>query len=196
MQITGARIRDLGRVLPWMASPPPGQPERLTDVLTREALAHMTATRRNAAVEALINACEHRRAGLAATIEKMAAEFRRIRDMDVENLMNALADPHGEATDSCESAEAYFREQREDLWALRNTLLSSGGLEVYGPRVFLAIDALHTTFGLAISCMQEGRWLVLMAEGGRDAPSSSRTFTSGAALIAAIEAEDAGPEAV
>lgn len=126
----------------------------------------------------------------------MAAELDHIRGMDIENLMNALADPHGEATDSCEKAEAYFREEQEDLYALRNTLLTSGGLEVYGPMVFVAVDALHTAFGLAISCMQQSRWLILMAEGGRDAPSSNRTFASGAALIAAIEAEDAEAEAV
>ena len=191
VQTTGAQIRDLGRVLPWMASPPRDQPEDFDAILTPEALASMSAGKRTAVIEELVRSCEHRQAGLVAALDKMTAELKQVRSMDVEDIIGAFADPDGEATDSCEKAEAYFRAEREDLQALRDNLLSSGGLLVFDPKVFVAIDALYTVFGLAVSCMQEGRWLILMAEGGRDAPSGSRTFASGAALIAAIEAGDA-----
>lgn len=191
VQTTGAQIRDLGRGLPWMAAPPRDQSEDFAAILTPEALASMPASKKAVVIEALVRSCEHRQAGLVAALDKMMAELKQVRGMDVEEVIDAFADPDGEATDSCEKAEAYFRAERENLQALWDSLLSSGGLLVYDPRVFVAIDALYTVFGLAVSCMQEGRWLVLMAEGGRDAPSSTRTFASGAALIAAIEAGDA-----
>lgn len=191
VQTTGAQIRDLGRVLPWMASPPRDQSEDFAAILTPDALVSMAASKRTAVIEELVRSCEHRQAGLAAMLERMTAELKQLRGMDVESAIDALADPDGEATDSCESTEAYFRAEQRDLAALRKHLLSSGGLDTYDPKVFVAIDDLHTVFGLAIACMQQARWLILMAEGGRDAPSSNRTFASGAALIAAIEAGDA-----
>lgn len=191
VQTTGAQIRDLGRVLPWMASPPSEQPEDFAAVLTPEALSAMSAAKRTAVIEALVTSCEHRQVGVAAALDKMTAELKQIRGMDVDEVIDGFADPDGEATDSCENAEAYFHAERENLQVLRDNLLSSGGLLVYDPRVFVAIDDLRTVFALAISCMQQARWLILMAEGGRDAPSSNRTFVSGAALIAAIEAGDA-----
>lgn len=191
VQTTGAQIRDLGRVLPWMASPPPDQSQDFAAILTPDALTGMSAGTRTAVIRELVRSCEHRQAGLAAALDKMTAELKQAQSMDVDDLIEAFADPDGEATDSCEQAEAYFRAEREGLQALRDNLLSSGGLLVYDPKVFVAIDDLYTTFGLAASCMQQSHWLILMAEGGRDAPSSNRTFASGAALIAAIEADDA-----
>ena len=151
----------------------------------------MSGEQRKDLIKALVWSCEQRLAGVAAALQKMTTELKLARNLKAEDLLVAFADPDGEVTDSCEKAEAHFRSERERLQALRDNLLASGGLALYDPRVFVAIDALYAAFGSVVSCMQESRWLILMAEGGRDAPSSDRTFASGAALVAAIEAGDA-----
>ena len=143
---TGAHIRDLGRVLPWMAAPPPDQSEDYVAILTSEALAGMSAGERTAVIEDLVRSCERRRAGVVAALDKMTAELEQARSMAVDDVMDAFADPDGEATDACEKAEAYFRAEREKLQGLRDNLLSSGGLLVYDPRIFVAIDDLYNRF--------------------------------------------------
>ena len=193
MLTSGTQIRDFGRVLPWAASPPPErQPQKITDVLSPDALAAMPPPQRTAVIASLVQLCKDREPALQAMLRKMAADLEERRNTDVGRLLEDLADPDGEATQSCENAETYFRHQQDELAALRNALSGSGGPDLHGNRVFAAIRDLHTLFGLAIACLQEARWLVLMAEGGRGAPSSRRTFGSGPELLAAIQAEDDG----
>jgi hypothetical protein len=164
-------------------------PDRFADVLTVDALRQMTQSRRDAVGTAIVRMCKDRENVLAAMVRKMSNELKRHSTRDTGALVEDLADPDGEATESCEAAEAHFRAARDDLAGIRRALLASAEPGTDGPGVFAALDRLDDAFRGAIACMQEARWLVLMANGGRGAPASNRTFESGAQLLAVIENE-------
>ena len=179
----------------------------------------MSVSRRSAVGAALVRMCDERATLLVAMLRKMTAELAGLRPIqdppsfdgqktlsnctdeprsrklgefatrDPRSLVDDLADPHGEVTESCEATEAYFRAERNDLAEVCRALSSSPDSNTDDPEVFAALDRLDDAFRLAVDCMQEARWLVLMANGGRDAPASNRTFASGPELLATIEAE-------
>ena len=194
---SSVQIRDFGRLLPWVASPSRRADERprFTDVLTPEALRRMPSSRRAAVSAVLVEMCHERENLLTAMLRKMTAELREFSNRDASTLVDDLADPHCEATDSCETAEAYFRAQRDDLAGTRRAFSASADPDTAGAELFAALDRLDSAFRLAVACMQEARWLVLMANGGRGAPASNRTFSSGSELLAAIDDEVPDPGA-
>ena len=191
---SSAQIRDFGRLLPWAASASMQRtgPDRFSDVVTSEALRRMSQSQRSEIVVAIVRMCKDREDLLAAMVRKMTRELKQHLTRHEDTLVEDLADPDGEATESCEATEAYFRAARDDLAGIRRAILASAEPSTDGPEVFAALDRLDETSRLAIACMQEARWLVLMANGGRGA--SNRTFGSGAELIAAIENEAEDPD--
>lgn len=187
---SSAQIRDFGRLLPWVASPSPHDERgRFADIVTPDTLRRMPPSRRSAVGAALARMCNERAGLLAAMLGKMTAELGEYSTRDPRSLVDDLADPQAEVTESCEATEAYFRAERNDLAGVRRALSSSPDPKIDDPEVFAALDRLDDAFRLAVGCMQEARWLVLMANGGRGAPASKRTFASGPQLLAAIEAE-------
>ena len=188
---SSAQIRDFGRLLPWAASPSMERtgPDRFSDIVTAEALRRMPQSRRRAVGAAIVRMCKDRENLLTAMVHKMARELRQHSTSDADTLVDDLADPDGEATESCEAAEAHFRAARDDLAGIRRALSASAEPGTDGVEIFAALNRLDDAFRLAVACMQEARWLVLMANGARGAPASKRTFGSGAELIAAIENE-------
>ena len=150
----------------------------------------MPSSQRAAIGAQLVEMCHERENTLTAMLRKMTAELRDFSSRDASTLVDDLADPHCEATDSCETAEAYFRAERDDLAGTRRAFSASAEPDATGDaELFAALDRLDTAFRLAVACMQEARWLVLMANGGRGAPASDRTFSSGTELLAAIDDE-------
>ena len=173
-----------------MASPSSDQQHLgLPRRLTADALLDLPPARRKATVAALLHLWRDRESVLTAVLGKMARELRHMSTKESSALVDDIADPDGEATAACEGAETYFRTQEQELANIRRSLMASGGPDSHGGEVFAALDDLQKAFHLAVSCMQEARWLILMVEGGRDSPSSPRTFKSGTELLAAIQAE-------
>ncbi len=164
-------IRDVGRALPWLASEP--QPDPVPADLPAEKRAelfriHAEALRyRHAVLYAVID-----RAGkkLAATLG--AAE------------PGEILDPEGEGCEALEKADAYFKTQRDELGQLREGLIGAGAPS--GHDVFEALDRLDGLYSSIIATMQEVRWGLLIADGLKE-PGSARTYTSGAALVAALD---------
>ena len=178
--LSGEVIRDVGRVLPWLASVP-GQPSH--SFFTRDSLARTPAKRSREIVEVFAEGLRHRYdtvyAALDRAADKLAAE---IRAMDPEK----ITDPEGEAVESLEAAESYFRAQREELRDVRSALIGTGGSTTYGKSVFTELDRLCALFGSVIECMQEVRWALLIADDVR-APTTGREFTRGAELVEALD---------
>lgn len=190
---SSAQIRDLGRVLPWAASPSKERTGsgQFADIISPDALGRMSQSQRRAIGAAIVRMCEDRENLLTAMLSKMCEELKEASTRAPNTLIDDLADPSGDATDSCEAAEAYFRAEREELAGVRHALSVSAGAA--SPELYAAMDRLDDAFRLAVACLQEARWLVLMANGGRGTPASNRTFASGSELLAAIEKETEDP---
>ena len=169
--LTSETIRDVGRALPWLASEPP--PESIP--------AGVSLEKRTELLDAHAEGLRHRYDILHPVIEraghKLAATFEDLSPAEI-------VDPEGEGAEALERAEEYFRAQCDDLARLRSALTAAGAPSHHD--VFEAIDCLDGLYAWIVATMQELRWTVLIAEGVRTAPSE-RTYTSGSALVAALD---------
>ena len=169
--LTGEAIRDVGRALPWLASEP--RPEPIPAGVSRRKRAEF--------LDARAEGLRRRYDSLYPVIDragrKLAAAFAELKPASV-------ADPEGEGAEALEQAEAYFHAQREDLNRLRSDLSKAGAPP--GHDVFDALDRLDGLYAWIVATMQEIRWTVLIAD-GMQADPSERTFTSGDALVAALD---------
>ena len=169
--LTSETIRDVGRALPWLADEPRPEPipigvslEKRADLLDAQA----TGLRlRYDSLHPVIDRVGH----------KLAAAFKALSPAEI-------ADTEGEGTEALEKAEAYFHAQRDDLARMRNALVDAGAPPDHD--VFKALDRLDGLYAWIVATMQEIRWTVLIADGVRT-PPSGRTFTSGAALVTALD---------
>lgn len=169
--LTSETIRDVGRALPWLASEP--GPEPLP--------ASLPVEKRTELFEGLAKGFRDRYGGLHAVLDRVGTKLAAALD---EADPNEILDPEGEGSEALEGAEAYFKTQREELWRWRNDLMEAGAPPDHD--VFDALDRLAGLFEWIIATMQEVRWALLMTDGVKTT-GSSRTFTSGAKLVAALD---------
>ncbi len=93
-------------------------------------------------------------------------------------------DPGGEGIEALEKAEEYFRAERDKLARVRNLLLRADVPQSHDVcKALDHLDGLHAEF---VETIQELRWLMLVADGKRATPTG-RVFTSGTALVEALE---------
>ena len=169
--LSAEMIRDVGRALPWLVAEPQSEPipagvslSERTDLLD----AHAEGLRlRHDTLHPVIDRAGH----------KLAAAFQELDPAEI-------TDPEGEGTEALEKAEAYFHAQRGDLSRFREALIEGGAPPDHD--VFEALDRLDGLYAWIGAGMQEVRWTVLVADGVRT-PPGERTFTSGAALVAALD---------
>ena len=169
--LTGEAIRDVGRALPWLASEP--RPEPIPAGVSRRKRAEF--------LDAYAEGLRRRYDSLYPVIDragrKLATAFEELKPV-------SIADPEGEGAEALERAEAYFHTQREDLSRLRNSLSDADAPPDHN--VFDALNRLDELYAWIVATMQEIRWTILIADGMRAQPSK-RTFTSGDALVAALD---------
>ena len=169
--LSAEMIRDVGRALPWLVAEPQSEPIP-TGVSLRE---------RTEFLDAHAEGLRSRYDTLYPVIDrgghKLAAAFNELDPA-------SIVDPEGEGAEALEQAEAYFHAQRGDLDRFREALIDAGAPPDHV--IFEALDRLDGLYAWIVSTMQEVRWTVLIAD-GRRAPASERRFTSGSALVAALD---------
>ena len=95
-------------------------------------------------------------------------------------------DPDGSATQALEQAEVYFRTECEELDRIHTALKALRSAAVDDSGVFDELDKLRLLFTDIVSWAQEVRWLMLINDGTL-APTTGKTFESGADLIASLD---------
>ena len=169
--LSAEMIRDVGRALPWLVAEPRSEP----------IPAGVSLRERTELLDAHAEGLRSRYDTLYPVIDrgghKLAAAFEELDPA-------SIVDPEGEGAEALEKAEAYFHAQRGDLRSLRETLIDAGAPPDHS--VFEALDRLDGLYAWIVATMQEVRWTVLIAD-GRRALASERRFTSGSALVAALD---------
>ena len=176
-------IRNVGGVLPWLARlpkrpelPEPGwfTPTNLTATSSHEL--------RNA-IEGLARNLRERHDAVWTVASRMMDKLQA----EIESTeRGAIMDPEGTGVQALEEAEEYFRTECEELSGIRDALERSGGVVVHGAGVFRDLERLKGLFADIVSWSQQIRWR-LMINDGELAPTTGRTFTSGADLISSLE---------
>jgi len=176
--LNGDTIRDVAKVLPWLASMPE-QPD--ADWLVSGDLAQRSSGEIQDAVSALERSLlAHRKAVSSAlsVIAKLKAEIESAAP-------GALLDPGGAGVEELESAEHYFRNAHDWLRSIREALDGRGGPERYGDGVFDALNRLDRLLGEFIGACQETRWLSMVHDGVAE-PTTGEKFTSGSEFVSAL----------
>ncbi|MYE02543.1 MAG: hypothetical protein F4Y03_14970 [Alphaproteobacteria bacterium] len=169
--LTGEMIRDVSRALPWLAADPAPEPLPAgVSLAERTDILDVRAEGLRFRYDALYPVIDRGARTLAAAFEEADPA--------------AMLDPEGAGVEALEKAEAYFHAQRGELNRMRDALIDAGAPP--GHDIFEALDRLDGLYTLIAATMQEVRWAVLVADGER-APPGARSFTSGAALVAALD---------
>ena len=146
-------------------------------------LAQPTNPEVNDAVLELTRELRDRREAVTTTISQMTTKLKA----EIESAKPGTPmDPDGTGTQALEEGEGYFRRQSAELESVRKALRVSGGVAVHGRTIFEELEQLHRLFESIVSWSQEVRWLMLINDGSL-APTTGRSFTSGAELLSAIE---------
>lgn len=95
-------------------------------------------------------------------------------------------DPDGTAMQALEQSERYFRAECGELERIRAALMALGYAAAHGSGVFKELEEFHELFTSVVSWSQEVRWLILINDGTL-APTTGKTFTSGADLISSLD---------
>ena len=161
-------IRDVGRVLPWLASEPRSESNTTDTLLQKLPDGPAEGLRRR--YDSTYPVIDQVRRKLAAALEELTPDD--------------IADPEGEAAEALESAEAHFHTRRDDLSRLRNALTDGGATPHHD--ALEALEDLDGMYAELVATMQELRWKMLVAEGLRTTPGD-HTFTSGTELMAALD---------
>ena len=164
-------IRDVGRALPWLASEP--QPEPVPPNLPVEKRVEL--------FRICAEGLRYRHAVLYAVIDRAGKKLAATLEVAEPS---EILDPEGEGCEALEKAEVYFKSQRDELGQLRESLI--GARAPSGHDVFEALDRLDGLFSSIAATIQDVRWTLLIADGAKE-PGSARTYTSGAALVAALD---------
>ena len=179
---TGDAIRNVGRVLPWLAEIPTGR-ER-NRITSGDLLRPSNRETRNAVADLKRNLGERYKSVnsvIVTMIDKLRAEVEAAP-------AGTVLDPDGTGVEALEEAEEYFRAECNELREIRSTLDGSGGQSLHGEAVFGELDRLEGLFSKVVQRCQDIRWL-LMINDGAQASTTGKTFTSGAELVASLTAE-------
>ena len=150
---------------------------------TSKNLAQPTNREVNDAVLELTRELRERREAMTTTISQMTTKLKA----EVESIKpRTPMDPDGTGTQALEEGEEYFRRQSAELESIQKALRVSGGVAVHGQTIFEELEQLHRLFESIVSWSQEVRWLMLIKDGTL-APTTGKSFTSGAELLSAIE---------
>ena len=99
-----------------------------------------------------------------------------------------VLDPDGTGVQALEEAEQHFRAESEELRQIRRTLEGSGGQSVHGIGVFRELDRLEDLLSKVAQRCQEIRWLLMINDGAL-APTTGKTFASGAELVSSLTSD-------
>lgn len=173
-------VSHVGHVLPWLAETP-GQSD--LSWLTTGSLGPTTGSRIEDAVLGLAGNLHERREVITTAISRMTSKLRT----EVESAKpGTIMDPDGTATQALEQAERYFRAECEALESIRAALMALGYAAAHASGVFKELEKLHELFTSVVSWSQEVRWLILINDGTL-APTTGKTFPSGADLISSLD---------
>lgn len=172
-------IESVGRVLPWLARMP-DQPDG--SFFASGAAARASAGEARKAAAELEARLRERHDSLSAAFAAMTGKLRA----EIESTApDTVIDPEGVGVGALEEAEAYFRRECAGLRDIRNALEGPGSTPVCGRSVFDELDRLNRAFFAIVQWCQEIRWLV-MTHDGVAAPTTGKTFTSGAGLVSSL----------
>lgn len=173
-------VYHVGHILPWLAAAP-GQND--LSWIQSPNLERAIDPRIEEAVIGLARNSRERRESVTTTISRMTEKLKT----EVESVEpGTIMDPDGTATQALEQAEEYFRNECEELDRLHSALKALRSAAVDDSGVFDELDKLRLLFTEIISWAQEIRWLMLINDGTL-APTTGKTFESGADLIAALD---------
>lgn len=172
-------IRNVGQVLPWLAGTPdrarfsPGNLVRTTVRETRDAVADLKGSLRE------------RHDSVGSAVSAMTDKLRT----EVEAApAGTTMDPDGSGVLALEEAEKHFRAECNDLREIRDALERSGGQPAHGEGIFRELDRLDGLFSGIVQWCQEIRWLLMINDGAM-APTTGKTFKSGAELVSSLMTE-------
>ena len=155
---------------------------------TTRNLAHTANSKIEAAVLSLAHELRERRESVTTAISRMTSKLKS----EVESTKpGTIMDPDATATQALEQAEEYFRIECEALDSIRAALKASGDAAIHDSRIFDELEELHRLFASVVSWSQEVRWLMLINDGTL-APTTGKTFTSGADLVSALDDANTG----
>lgn len=173
-------VSHVGRVLPWLAEKP-GSSDK--SWFTTRNLARTSSHQIETAVLNLAHELRERREAVTAAISQVTSKLRA----EVESIKpGTIMDSDGTATQALEQAEEYFRMECEELEGVRTALKALEGETTPESGIFEELEALHRLFASIVSWSQEVRWLILINDGTL-APTTGKTFTSGADLISSLD---------
>ena len=177
--LNGDAIRNVGRVLPWLARLP-GQPDMAQ--LSADDFAAASDRETREAVAILESSFRKRHESVNAVISAMTDKLR----IEVESAdPGTVLDPDGSGAQALEEAEKYFRAERDKLRDIRKALDGSGVRSACGASVFDELDRLASLFFGFVQWCQEIRWLVMVHDGVAS-PSTGKTHKSGAELVSSL----------
>ena len=96
-----------------------------------------------------------------------------------------VMDPNGVGVQAFEETEGYFRNECDELRAIRGALEHSGGPDQHGKRIFRELNRLEGLLSQVVQRCQEIRWLLMINDGAL-APTTGKTFASGAELVSSL----------
>ena len=176
-------IRNVGGALPWLARMPkqpelpnPGwfTPGNLTAVSSHEA---------RQAVEGLARSLRKRHDAVSTVASPMMDKLQA----EVESTKpGTIMDPEGTGVQALEESEQYFRAECEELSGIKEALERSEIGVTHGADVFKELERVNRLFAAIVSWSQRIRWRLVVNDGTL-APTTGRTFTSGADLISSLD---------
>ncbi len=175
-------IHSVGRILPWLAEIPNG-PDRVRftpdSVLrpskrqTRKAVAELE---RN-----LGERCKSIDPAVFTMMDKLRAEVEAAPP-------GTVMDAHGAGVRTFEKAEEYFRGECHQLRAIGDVLERSGGQGEHGEGIFHELGRLEGLLSQIVQRCQDIRWLLMINDGAL-APTTGKTFASGAELVSSLTSD-------
>ena len=173
-------IRNVGRLLPWLVRTS-DEPDRRRYTCMHLTQASSRETR--AAVDALMSNLRERYDAVTNVASRMMDKLQA----EIESTPpGTIMDPEGTGIQALEEAEEYFRIECDKLCDIRDALERSGGSEAHGKAIIDQLDRVRSLFTTVVAWSQEMRWLLLINDGTL-APTTGRTFTSGAELVSALD---------
>lgn len=175
-------IHSVGRVLPWLAEIP-NSPDR-TRFTTDNLLRPSKRETRSAVAELERNFGERSKSidhAAFAMMDKLRAEVEATPP-------GTVMDPQGIGVQAFEETEGYFRNECDELRAIRRALEHSGGPDRHGEKIFCELDRLEDLLSKVVQRCQEIRWLLMINDGAL-APTTGKTFASGAELVSSLTSD-------